>query len=428
MTPSNLVILDAEDRPAPRRLAVRVSAPAERALRAGHPWLFDESITSLSVSGSADVARVGDIAVVFDAKKRFLAAGLYDPDSPIRVRVLVHSEPDEIGQDFFRRRIATALGRRRDVASEHTTAFRVLSGGSDGMAGLVADLYDRSLVLQLFSPAWLPHLDDVVAAFEELLAPERVMLLAAERVASGDAFPPELRDGAVLRGSEVERGEPASGGIPFLETGLSFEAHPLEGHKTGFYLDQRMNRRRLEGLTAGARVLNVFAYTGAFSVYAARGGAREVVSVDVAAPALGQAERHFELNADDAAVAACRHRTMKGDAFEVMAAMADDGDRFDCVVVDPPSFTRAARHRQGALRAYRSLTRLALPLLRPGGLLVQASCSSRITPEEFYAGVEGEARATGRSLTRVERTGHPPDHPIGFPEAEYLKCLWGRVE
>jgi 23S rRNA (cytosine1962-C5)-methyltransferase len=422
MTPSNLEILTSKDRPSPRRLALRVGAPAERALRAGHPWLFDESITSLTVSGSADVPRAGDIAVVFDVKRRFLAAGIYDPDSPIRVRVLVHSEPDEIGQDFFRRRIATALERRRDVASEHTTAFRVLSGGSDGMAGLVADLYDRSLVLQLFSPAWLPHLDGVVAAFEELLAPERVLLLAAERVTQGDAYPAELRDGTVLRGA------PAKGGIPFLETGLRFEAHPLEGHKTGFYLDQRMNRRRLEAQTAGARVLNVFAYTGAFSVYAARGRAREVVSVDVAAPALAQAERHFELNADDPAVAACRHRTMRGDAFDIMAAMADDGDRFDCVVVDPPSFTRAARHRQGALRAYRSLTRLALPLLRPGGLLVQASCSSRIGADEFFAGVEGEARATGRSLTRVERTGHPPDHPIGFPEAEYLKCLWGRVE
>jgi 23S rRNA (cytosine1962-C5)-methyltransferase len=428
-----------------RRLAVRIRPSAERALRAGHPWLFDESITSISGSGrgrdsvrpgdgagsgdrpragdatsSGDGARAGDIAVVFDAKNRFLAAGLYDPESPIRVRVLVHGAPDEIGQAFFQRRIADALGHRRDVASEQTTAFRVLNGGSDGMAGLVADLYDRTLVLELFSAAWLPHLEDVVAAFEELLAPERVLLLAAKRVASGDAYPPELRDGAVLRGE-------AAGGIPFLENGLRFEAHPFEGHKTGFYLDQRDNRRRLGGQTAGARVLNVFAYTGAFSVYAARGGAREVVSVDVAAPALAQAERHFELNADDPAVSACRHRTVKGDAFGVMAAMADEGAAFDCVVVDPPSFARAARHRQGALRAYRSLTRLAVPLLRPGGLLVQASCSSRIGREDFYAAVAEEVRASGHALTAVEDTGHPSDHPIGFREAEYLKCLWGRV-
>jgi 23S rRNA (cytosine1962-C5)-methyltransferase len=423
-----------------RRLAVRIRPSAERALRAGHPWLFDESITSISESGrgrdavhagdvassgdaarAGDGARAGDIAVVFDAKNRFLAAGLYDPESPIRVRVLVHGAPDEIGQAFFRRRIADALGRRRDMASDQTTALRLLNGGSDGMAGLVADLYDRTLVLELFSAAWLPHLGDVVAAFDELLAPERVLLLAAKRVASGDAYPPELRDGAVLRG------EAAAGGIPFLENGLRFEAHPFQGHKTGFYLDQRDNRRRLGERTDGARVLNVFAYTGAFSVYAARGGAREVVSVDVAAPALAQAERHFELNADDPGVSACRHRTVKGDAFEVMAAMADEGAAFDCVVVDPPSFTRAARHRQGALRAYRSLTRLAVRLLRPGGLLVQASCSSRIGREEFYAAVDAEVRAAGRSLTAVEHTGHPPDHPIGFPEAEYLKCVWGRV-
>lgn len=411
-----------------RRLAVRVRPAAERALRSGHPWLFDESITSISGQGSA-----GDLAVVFDAKNRFLAAGLYDPESPIRVRVLVHGAPDEIGQAFFGRRVADALGRRRDVASEQTTGFRVLNGGSDGMAGLVADLYDRTLVLELFSAAWLPHLEDVVAAFDELLAPERVLLLAAKRVASGEGYPPQLRDGAELRaGAElrpgsVQRGEPAAGGIPFLENGLRFEAHPFEGHKTGFYLDQRDNRQRLGERTAGARVLNVFAYTGAFSVYAARGGARSVVSVDQAAPALAQAERHFELNADDASVSACRHRTVKGDAFEVMAAMADEGAAFDCVVVDPPSFTRAARHRQGALRAYRSLTRLAMPLLRPGGLLVQASCSSRIGRDEFFAAVAAEVHANGRSLTGVEHTGHPPDHPIGFPEAEYLKCFWGRV-
>lgn len=400
----------------PQRLAVRVRPSAERAIRSGHPWLFGDSVISVSDSGAP-----GDVAVVFDRANRFLAAGLYDPTSPIRVRVLVHGEPAEIGEGLFRHRIAAALGLRGNVASAETTAFRVLNGGSDGMAGLVADLYERTLVLQAFTAAWFPHLGDVVEASGELLAPERVLLLVADRVARGEGCPPELRNGAVLRG------EPAPGGVPFLETGLRFEAHPFQGHKTGFYLDQRANRRRLGGQSRGARVLNMFSYTGGFSVHAARGGAREVVSVDLAAPALAQAERHFDLNAGSAAVAACRHRTVEGDAFEVMARTADEGEAFDIVVVDPPSFARAARHRERALRAYRALTRLAVPLVRPGGLLVQASCSSRIRRDEFFRSVEEEARATGRPLAEVRRTGHPPDHPVGFAEAEYLKCLWARV-
>lgn len=399
------------------RLAVRVRPAAERAIRSGHPWLFRESVVSVSDSGTP-----GDVAVIFDRANRFLAAGLYDPTSSIRVRVLVHGEPTEIGEGLFRRRIADALGLRRNVTSAQTTAFRVLNGGSDGMSGLVADLYDRTLVLQAFTAAWFPHLGNVVEAFGELLAPERILLLVARRVSRAEACPPELRGGAVLHG------EPPPDGVPFLETGLRFEAHPFQGHKTGFYLDQRANRRQLGRGSRGARVLNVFSYTGGFSVHAARGGALEVVSVDRAGPALRQAERHFDLNSGDAAVSACRHRTVEGDAFEMMARMAEEGEAFDTVVVDPPSFARAARHRPGALGAYRALTRLAVPLLRPGGLLVQASCSSRIGREEFFRTVEEEARSTGRSLVEVRRTGHPPDHPVSFPEAEYLKCLWARVE
>lgn len=402
--------------PSSRRLAVRVRPTAERAIRFGHPWLFEDSITSISGEGS-----VGDIAVVFDGQKRFLAAGLLDPESLIRIRLLVHGESDEIGPELYRRRIADALGRRSEVASSQTTGFRVLNGGSDGVAGLVADLYDRTLVLQLFTAAWLPHLDDLVGAFRELLAPERILLLVADRVAAGASCPPEFREGAVLVG------DAPPDGVPFLETGLRFEAHPFQGHKTGFYLDQRANRRRLGAESGGARVLNVFSYSGGFSVHAARGGAVEVISLDQAAPALAQAERHFRLNAGEAAVAACRHRTVEGDAFEVMASLGSRGEDFDIVVVDPPSFARAARHRPGALKAYRALTRLAVPLVRPGGLLVQASCSSRIGTDEFYGAVEREARASGRPLTDVKHTGHPPDHPVGFREAEYLKCLWGRI-
>lgn len=416
MTTRPRIDLDALPRPAGAPLALRVRPAAERALRMGHPWLFEESITSSSREGGA-----GDVAVVFDGKGRFLAAGLLDPENTIRVRVLVHRDPAEIGPELFRARIAEALRLRSEVASHQTTAFRVLNGGNDGMPGLVADLYDRTVVLEVFSAGWLPHLRSVLPAVRDLLAPERVLLLLADRVAGVPGCPEDVREGGLLSGP------PSDDGIPFLETGLRFEAHPFAGHKTGFYLDQRANRRRLEQRVAGARVLNVFSYTGGFSLYAARGGAREVVSVDQAAPALTQARRHFELNRSDPGVAACRHRTVEGDAFEVMEQMGSRGERFDAVVIDPPSFARSTRHRPQALRAYGKLTHLALPLLRAGGLLVQASCSSRIDRDEFFAAVVDAARGAGRPLEQVERTGHPPDHPISFAEGAYLKCLWARV-
>ena len=407
---------DALPRPAERPLAVRVRPGAERVLRTGHPWLFEDSITSVSREGAP-----GDVAVVFDGKNRFLAAGLYDPASPIRTRILVQGAPARIGAELFLERIAAAARLRSGVAAADTTGYRLVSGENDGMPGLVADLYDRTLVLQLFTPAWLPHLRDVVPALRRTVALDRVLMLVVDAVAASAACPPEAAEGAVLFGAAPPDG------VPFLESGLRFEAHPFVGHKTGFYLDQRENRRRLEHRTSGARVLNVFSYTGGFSVYAARGGAREVVSVDRASPILAQAERHFELNQEDAAVAACRHRTVEGDAFEVMATMGAEGERFDVVVVDPPSFARAARHHERALGAYRTLTGLAVRLIRPGGLLVQASCSSRIGADEFAQAVVDAAGAAGRRPEQVERTGHPPDHPVAFPEGEYLKCVWARL-
>ena len=216
--------------------------------------------------------------------------------------------------------------------------------------------------------------------------------------------------------------------VPFFEHGLLFEADVVRGQKTGHFLDQRENRALLATLSAGARVLDVFACTGGFSVHAAAGGAAEVTSVDQSAPALAMAVRNMASNSDRPAVAACRHDVEAGDAFDVMAAMARRGRRFDVVVVDPPSFAARQASVGAARRAYGRLTTLALALVEPGGLLVQASCSSRVTSDEFVDTVFTAAHAAGHHLTPVARTGHPLDHPIGFPEGAYLKALFARVD
>jgi len=380
-------------------------------------------------------APAGTVAAVFDRKNRFLAAGLYDPDGPIRVRIFVHGKPGRVGADLFRSRLADALTLREGIASPSTTGLRLLHGENDRMPGVVVDQYGDTLVVKIYTSAWLPHLRSLVPALEQSQKPRRILLLGSRKVlgsgggtAGGTAAfvsGPTAHD---VRHGTILVGPPLDGPLPFLESGLHFEAHPVEGHKTGFYLDQRENRRKLEREVRGDRVLNVFAHTGAFSVHAARGGAREVVSLDISAPALAQAERHFALNRNDPAVQSCAHRTLEGDAFARMKELVQAGERFETVIVDPPSFARAAAHRDRALDAYARLTSLAVALLEPGGLLVQASCSSRVDSEDFFARIHLAARDAGVELTQVVRTGHPADHPIGFSEGSYLKCLWARVQ
>jgi len=229
-----------------------------------------------------------------------------------------------------------------------------------------------------------------------------------------------LDDGLVLFGPELD------GPVVFRENGLRFEADPVHGQKTGFFLDQRENRARVEKLAGGKTALNVFAYTGGFSVYAARGGARAVVSIDVNRPALAAAARNFALNRDHPAVAAvaATHEALAEDAFEALTRLGSDGRRFDLVIVDPPAFAKKQAEVERALSAYGRLTHLGLGVLQSGGTLVMASCSSRVGADEFFTTVHRAAERAGRPLREIERAAHPLDHPIGFKEGAYLKCLF----
>lgn len=367
--------------------------------------------------------RAGDLAVIFDRKDRFLAIGLYDPDSPIRVRILHQGDPQRIDGAWFQAQLRTALDRRSELSASGTTGFRMVHGENDGLPGLVVDRYGQSMVVKIYTCAWLTHLGDVLAGLDALVDSERVVLRLSRAVASAaEQEDLGVHDGQILSGSAP------SGPVEFQENGLLFEADLVSGQKTGFFLDQRDNRARLERYAAGkSSVLNVFAYTGGFSLYAARGGARSVTSLDVSAPALSAAERNFRRNRSDAAVAAARHQVIRGDAFEVMAAMRDRGERFDAVVLDPPSFADSKAHVEGALRAYARVARLGLDLLPERGLFVMASCTSRITGDRFRALVADAVAESGRTMRILEQTGHAVDHPIGFPEGAYLKCIFADI-
>jgi 23S rRNA (cytosine1962-C5)-methyltransferase len=399
--------------PSEKRIALRVSPAAERWVRRGHPWVYDKAIRQQSHDG-----RPGDLAVIFDRKGRFLAIGLYAPASPIRVRVLAQGQPTTIDADWFLYKLETAAEQRQLLLQSNTTGYRLVHGENDGLPGLVIDRYGESYVLKLYTTAWVPHLVDLLHGLTAVAQPQRVVLRLSRFVQSQEADLYGLQDGQLLLG------KPLRNGVRFLENGLYFEADVVQGQKTGFFLDQRDNRARVEKLADGRRVLNVFAYTGGFSLYAARGGAKEVVSLDISQPALANAMRNFKLNRAHEAVAAATHELLVGDAFLTMKQLIANRRRFEMVIIDPPAFAKRKEEVERAVSAYGRLVRLGLHLLKPGGVLVMSSCSSRVSAEEFFELVHKTAAGAGRPLQEIERTGHALDHPITFAEGAYLKCLF----
>lgn len=392
---------------------MRVTKDAGRQLRGGHPWVYDASIVSVQPDGA-----VGDLAVIFDEHRRFMAIGLYDPLSPIRIKVLHHGKPTPIDAGFWRSRLEGAVARRSGlVGSSTTTGYRVVHGENDHLPGLVIDRYDDTLVIKLYSAAWFAHLDALVTVIEELLAPETIVIRLARNIAASGG-PVGVTDGMVLRGA------PPRTPLRFMENGLAFEAEVVHGQKTGYFLDQRGNRARVREIAAGRRVLDVFSCSGGFSVNAAAGGATLVHSVDISAAAIAAAKRNMAHNRDRPAVRSATHETSVGEAGAVMEGLAGAGRRFDVVVVDPPSFATRQSQVAGALHAYGHLTELALDLLAPMGTLVQASCSSRVTAELFFETVHAAAAGRGVRLTDVSSTAHGIDHPVGFPQGAYLKAMF----
>jgi 23S rRNA (cytosine1962-C5)-methyltransferase len=399
--------------PSEKRIALRVSPAAERWVRRGHPWVYDRATREQSHDG-----RPGDLAVIFDRKGRFLAIGLYAPASPIRVRVLAQGQPTRIDADWFLYKLETAAEQRQPLLQSNTTGYRLIHGENDGLPGLVIDRYGESYVVKLYTTAWVPHLSDLLRGLTAVAQPQRVVLRLSRFVQSQEADLYGLQDGQLLPG------KPLRNGVRFLENGLYFEADVVQGQKTGFFLDQRDNRARVEKLAEGKRVLNVFAYTGGFSLYAARGGAKEVVSLDISQPALANAMRNFKLNRAHEAVADAEHELLVGDAFLTMKQLIANRRRFEMVIIDPPAFAKRKEEVERAVTAYGRLVRLGLHLLKPEGILVMSSCSCRVSAEDFFELVHKTAVGMGRPLQEIERTGHALDHPITFPEGAYLKCLF----
>jgi 23S rRNA (cytosine1962-C5)-methyltransferase len=392
------------------RLRLRVTAAAETIVRSGHPWLFADSIHELNRSG-----QLGELAVIYDRKDKFLAVGLFDPDSPIRVRILHAGKPTTIDAAWWQARLAQTLARREGLFDALTTGYRLIHGESDGWPGLVLDRYDTTLVMKIYTAAWLPRLEEIILLFQEKIPCERIILRLSRNIQPAAEIQFQRRDGQVLFGSAP------AGAVIFSETGVRFEADVVRGQKTGFFLDQRENRRAVETLARGRRVLNAFSFSGGFSVYAARGGAKAVTDLDISAHALASAKRNFALNRNFPGVAACRHETVPADTFEWLSNAKEN---FDLIVLDPPSLAKRATEREGAVRAYEKLNALGIARLLRAGILVAGSCSAHVSAAEFFDAVRRAALKSGRKFTELKTLQHPPDHPAGFKEAEYLKVIY----
>ncbi|MDC8784638.1 class I SAM-dependent rRNA methyltransferase [Roseateles koreensis] len=387
-----------------------IRAGKERSLQRRHPWVFESSIAR----GGADA---GETVRVESIEGGFLCWGAFSPRSNIRVRAWSFEEAQRIDASFFEQRLARALAMRArlPIASD---ALRLVHGEADGLPGLIVDRYGDTLVAQFLSAGverWKAVIVDQLLAATGL---QRLYERSDAQVRELEGLPQQT---GWLRGADVHNGQTE---LTIAEHAWRLSLDVAEGHKTGYYLDQRDNRKKFADSVRqyGCKtVLNCFSYTGGFSVAALAGGAEEVISVDSSAPALARADAHVRLNGFDAA----RHRSLDADVNATLRNFLKEGRQFDAIVLDPPKFAPTVAHAERAARAYKDINRLGLKLLAPGGLLFTFSCSGGISPDLFHKIVAGAGMDAQVDAYILDRVGATPDHPqtINFPEGEYLKGL-----
>jgi 23S rRNA (cytosine1962-C5)-methyltransferase len=389
---------------------VQLKPGREKSVLRRHPWIFSGSVFKVKDSGSP--IQLGETVDVLDSQGNFLARGAYSPHSQIRVRIWSWDPEETIGPDFFARKLEHAIVLREAVIDpERTDAFRLVYAESDGLPGLIVDRYAGTLVMQPLSAGIEYWRDTFVELLCELTGLERIFERGDVEVRALEGLPERK---GVLIGPEP----PAL--LRIHEHGLEFWVDVQAGHKTGFYLDQRENRRRVRALAVGKAVLDCFSYTGGFSLSALAGGALSVVAVDSSKDSLELAEKNLALNDR---LAAGRVDFLEGDVFKVLREYRDHGRSFDLIVLDPPKFAPTAAQAQRAARGYKDINLLAFKLLNPGGTLVTFSCSGGISEELFQKIVAGAALDAGADAEILERLHQGPDHPVAlnFPEAAYLK-------
>ncbi|KAA1244666.1 class I SAM-dependent rRNA methyltransferase [Aquimarina sp. RZ0] len=394
-----------------KRLAIKLRPIGEKMVKKGHPWVFADSIIKQNSDGNA-----GDLAIVYDKKaNNIIAIGLYDPVSPIRIKLIQFKKAVQIDSKWFQTRILESYTIRKPLLKTDTNSYRLIFGENDHMPGFIADVYDTVLVVKLYSHIWFPYLNDIIPRLiDQTGCTTAVLRLSRALQTSEKTY--NLYDGQVIYGileNEV---------VIFREHGVLFSANVIKGHKTGYFLDHRDNRKHVGLISKGKTVLDVFSYAGGFSVHALAGGANEVISLDISRQALKMAEENAALNHHSG-----KHSIIVADAFDGLQKLINNGNQFDVIVIDPPSFAKKELEVSKAKNSYARLARLGAKLIKPNGTLVLASCSSRVTSEDFFEISEQNILKEGKKYTLLKKTYHDIDHPITFPEGAYLKCGYYQV-
>ncbi len=376
-----------------------------------HPWVLDSAIDRIEGS-PAD----GDVVDLCSDQGGFIARGIFNSRSRIHVRLYTWNEAEPLDDAFWRRRLESALQLRAVLGYDLPEgAARLVFSEGDGLSGLVVDRYGDYLVVQVTALALAVRLPQIVPMLVDLVRPQGILLRSDRDIVRAEGL--DLDPG-------LHWGRMPEGPLEILDQGLRYGVDLAEGQKTGLYLDQRENRTAAAQWMNGRRVLDMFCYTGGFSLAAAAlGKAREVLGFDSSQRAVAQARTNAERNCLG------NVRFESGDAFDALHALKTAGERFDGLVLDPPKFARSRGGVDDALRAYIRLNRLALDVLVPGGILVTCSCSGHVTRDDFFFMLVSVAQQSGRDIQILQQRGAAADHPVSAtcPETEYLKCFICRV-
>lgn len=392
------------------RTRIVLKSGKDQSLRRYHPWVFSGAIKKI-----LGPAREGALVDLYDNKDEFLASGHYQ-DGSIAVRV-ISFEPVDCDQAFWDRKVAAAWMLREKlglVGSEDTSVFRWINAEGDGMPGLIVDYYAGSAVIQMHSVGMHGALDAIVDAMKKAAGTSLHTIYNK----SGSTLPDKP---GISERSGFLMGNKASGEV--RENGYRFRVNWVDGQKTGFFVDQRENRRLLGSYSTGRKVLNMFAYTGGFSVYGMGGGARLVHSVDSSGKAIDLTRENAELNFPGDK----RHQAFAVDAFGFFRDMPE---AYDLIILDPPAFAKHQNVLNNALQGYKRLNQRAFEAIAPGGILFTFSCSQAVSKENFRKSVFVAAANSGRKVRMLHQLTQPPDHPVSIyhPEGEYLKGLVLEVE
>ena len=386
---------------------ITVTEKGERSLRARHPWVYADEVV-----GANGECENGDIVDVISGKGRFLGAGFYNANSKIRVRILSANANDRFDSAFWDRRLRWAVDYRRTVMGADFSCCRLVFGEADGLPGLTVDRFEDVLVAQCMCLGMERIKSELYAKLVDIMSGAGVKISAVyER---NDAALREKEGLEQAKGFTIGSGD---GHVIITENGIKYDVDYISGQKTGFFLDQKYNRQAVARIARGKRVLDLFTHTGAFGLNCAAAGAAKVTSVDISADALTSAAKNAALNGLEV-------EYVQADIFELLTKMAEEKCRdYDCIILDPPAFTKSGATLKNAVRGYKEINMKAMKLLPRGGYLATCSCSHFMTDELFRGMLKDAAMDAGVSLKQIEARQQGPDHPIAWdvPETDYLK-------